>query len=268
VRDALAPDAVRTDDGEDAALRWDRSGSTAELSTSSSTARIDATSDQTLPNWLRKDIAPFASGPSLINPSSAHPARPSRPNAAAQASRLRGRLLHRLLQSIPEVAPERRAEAAHRFLSANGALLPQDERDRLLTRALQVIAEPAFAELFAPGSRAEVPIAAALQRADGKTVRVSGQIDRLAITNDTVLIADYKTDADTQLALPELPPRYVTQLALYAAALRQVYPGKAVRSAILWTALPALVEVPESMIEAALAEALSSQEEQAGVSAA
>jgi ATP-dependent helicase/nuclease subunit A len=147
-------------------------------------------------------------------------------------------------------------------------LLPQDECDRLLTQALQVIAEPAFADLFAPASRAEVPIAAVLQREDGETVRVSGQIDRLAITSDTVLIADYKTDADPQLVLAELRPSYVTQLALYAAALRQVYPGKAVRTAILWTALPALVEVSESMIEAALAEALSSQEEQAGVSAA
>ena len=50
-----------------------------------------------------------------------------------------------------------------------------------------------FAALFAPGSRAEVPIVGT-RHIGGETIAVSGQVDRLVVTPDAVLIADYKTN--------------------------------------------------------------------------
>ena len=51
-----------------------------------------------------------------------------------------------------------------------------------------------FAEVFAPGSRPEVPIVGRIASAGGAPIAVAGQVDRLIVTGDAVLIADYKTD--------------------------------------------------------------------------
>ncbi len=68
-----------------------------------------------------------------------------------------------------------------------------------LPRVLTLLADPRFAALFAQGSRAEVPLVGTLTRKDGEIVNISGQIDRLIVTDDTVLIADFK-------ALNRVPP--------------------------------------------------------------
>ena len=49
-----------------------------------------------------------------------------------------------------------------------------------------------FAPVFAPGSRAEVPVAGTIEGAKGPEA-ISGQVDRLAVEGDRVLIVDYKT---------------------------------------------------------------------------
>ena len=98
-----------------------------------------------------------------------------------------------------------------------------------------------FAPLFAPGSRAEVPIVG--YRLDGASA-VSGQVDRLAVTPTEVLIADYKSDRAVPRRIEDIPRGYVAQLALYRAVLRALYPNHAVRAALVWTAGPALMELP------------------------
>ena len=45
---------------------------------------------------------------------------------------------------------------------------------------------------------------------------------------------------------------YVEQLALYRAALRLAYPNHRVRAALVWTAGPALTELPDDTLDAAL----------------
>jgi ATP-dependent helicase/nuclease subunit A len=53
--------------------------------------------------------------------------------------------------------------------------------------------------------------------------------------------------------IEDIPEQHVGQLALYAEVLRALYPNHRVRAALVWTAGPALTELPES----ALAQALS-----------
>ena len=55
---------------------------------------------------------------------------------------------------------------------------------------------------------------------------VSGQIDRLVVTPDEVLIVDYKTNHAPPNATAEAPRAYVRQLALYRAVLRKLYPQR------------------------------------------
>ena len=71
-----------------------------------------------------------------------------------------------------------------------------------------------------------------MTRADGALVPVSGQVDRLAVTPDAILIADYKTDREPPRRIEDVPQTYVIQLALYRAVLTQLYPGRITRAAL------------------------------------
>jgi ATP-dependent helicase/nuclease subunit A len=81
---------------------------------------------------------------------------------------------------------------------------------------------------------------------------VSGQIDRLVITAEAVLIADYKTNQVVPATAKEAPPAYVEQLALYRAVLARIYPSRSVRTALVWTEGPALMDFSGILLDAAL----------------
>jgi ATP-dependent helicase/nuclease subunit A len=207
-----------------------------------------------VPDWLRKSAPALRPPESLLRPSDSDEAdhrRLRRGESEAQRKRAlqRGTLVHRLLQSLPDLPAEARAVAAAHFLSRNAQDWSDEDRDALAARVLQVITEPRFAALFAPGSRAEVPLVGRLRR-HGETVLVSGQIDRLVVTDAEVLIVDFKTNQAAPLTLAETPPAYVRQLALYRAVLSLLYPQRIVRAALLWTEAAEIVEISASALDA------------------
>jgi ATP-dependent helicase/nuclease subunit A len=96
-----------------------------------------------------------------------------------------------------------------------------------------------------------VPIVGRLPGPDGKPFPVSGQVDRLAVTDECVWIADYKSNRPAPRTLAAVPPAYIAQLALYRAVLGKLY-DRPVRAALVWTEVPDLMEVPAAAMEAAL----------------
>ncbi len=164
----------------------------------------------------------------------------------------RGDLLHRLLQFLAELPPARRQDAGARFLTAAAVDLSANVRDGLATEALAVLEHPELAVLFGSQSRAEVAILARLPgRKGAPEIEVSGRIDRLVVSPEAVLIADFKTDAPP--ARPEqAPAAYVTQLALYRAVIGRLYPGRRVRAYLIWTAAPAMHEIAAARLDTAL----------------
>jgi ATP-dependent helicase/nuclease subunit A len=164
----------------------------------------------------------------------------------------RGVLIHRLLQSLPDIAPAQRESAAHAFLARAGAAFDAADHERFVAEVLAILAHPRFAPLFAAGGRAEVPIVGRLVGAAGTAIRVSGQIDRLVVTREAVLIADYKTNRDPPRSPDAAPAAYVEQLALYRAVLGKIYPDRPVRAALLWTEIPDLMEIPAAAMDEAL----------------
>ncbi len=214
-----------------------------------------------LPDWLTTPVA-AATRATLMSPSSALPETASKRRSAAaaeaQAEALaRGTLIHRLLQSLPDIAPDRREAAASGFLAKAGARFSADERNLFAQQVLAIIADPHFAALFAPGSRAEVSIAGLLARAGGGDIHVSGQIDRLAVTAGAVLIADYKTNRDPPKTAEQAPEAYVGQLALYRAVLRKMYPDRPIRTALVWTEVPSLMELSAAQLDEAATRIMS-----------
>ncbi len=118
---------------------------------------------------------------------------------------------------------------------------------------MALIADPRFADAFAPGSRAEVSIVGRLERAGQPPALVSGQIDRLVVAEREVLIVDYKTNHAPPKTAAEAPAGYIRQLALYRAVLTRLYPQRAIRAALLWTETPELMEISAPALDAALA---------------
>ena len=110
---------------------------------------------------------------------------------------------------------------------------------------LEILNDSAFSGLFGPGSLAEVPLTGLI----GRTV-VSGQVDRLLVADDRILVVDYKTNRPPPDRVEEVAPVYLRQMAAYRALLREIYPGRAVDCALLWTDAPRLMPLPDARLDA------------------
>ena len=209
------------------------------------------------PAWLEHDAPADLPAGRVVAPSS--PEDDSLTFSAAAAggaserikALARGTLVHRLLQALPAIPPERRAEAAHRHLARVATSFSAQERDAMVEQVRVVLEDPRFGELFGPESRAEVPIVGRIA-AGGRATAVSGQVDRLAVTAGGVLIADYKTNRPAPRRPEDVPPAYVRQLALYRAVLARIYPDRPVRAALVWTEVPDLMEISAAALDRAL----------------
>lgn len=164
----------------------------------------------------------------------------------------RGSAIHRLLQVLPEVAEEMRPPTARLYLERAGAAWPPGEIDAAWRSVAAVLEDRRFAPVFAAGSRAEVSVmgTVALGR---RAYAISGTVDRLAVAPDSVLIVDYKTNRPPASGIGDVPEAYRAQLALYRELLRPVYPGRSIRAALLFTEAPLLLEIGETVLDAALA---------------
>jgi ATP-dependent helicase/nuclease subunit A len=156
----------------------------------------------------------------------------------------RGRLIHRLLQTLPDMAPETRAEAARRFLGQPALALDGVEVEAIAEEVLRVMTMPGLDALFGAGSRAEVGVAGLVEG-----VAIAGQVDRLTVGIEEILIVDYKTNRPPPERVQETAPVYVRQMAAYQRVLRSIYPGHAVTCALLWTDGPALMTLPQVMLD-------------------
>ncbi|AXO13263.1 double-strand break repair helicase AddA [Thalassospira indica] len=211
--------------------------------------RKDDVSDskQSVKRQLIRAVAPTESFP----PKPLAPSRPLEDEPAVQSplggdqgqSFKRGLLIHKLLELLPDLPEPSRRKAAERFLAQPVHALEADQQVEIANETLGIFDNPAFAPVFAPGSRAEVPLVGIV----GGDV-VSAQIDRLVVRDDEVMIVDYKTNRPPPRDVDDTPRAYRRQMSIYRAALAQMYPGKKVRCFILWTNGPWMVELPDHIL--------------------
>ncbi|PJI42014.1 double-strand break repair helicase AddA [Ferrovibrio sp.] len=203
------------------------------------------------PDWLRQPAPPEPTPPRPLSPS-----QPSRPDPAPlspttaknQDGLKRGRLVHRLLQTLPDLPDAERAAAAARFLAHPGHALDPAAQAILLKEVMALLGDPQFAALFRPGARTEAPLAG---RIGNRTV--VGQVDRLLIDHDTVLVVDYKTNRPPPSAVTEVDPAYLDQMALYRGLLAQVFPNRRIEAALVWTHTAHLMPLPNDLLDQRLA---------------
>jgi ATP-dependent helicase/nuclease subunit A len=201
-----------------------------------------------LPRWAAVPPMPEPDPPKPLLPSRPSGPEPATLSPLAIAGRdrfKRGLLVHKLLQSLPELALEQRETAARRFLALPVHGLAAEEQAEICRETLAVLADSAFAELWGADAQAEVPVVGLI---GGHAL--SGQIDRLVVTPERVLIVDYKTVRPPPATEDEVPAIYLRQLATYQAALARIYPDRPVMCAFLWTEGPRLMPIsPARLIE-------------------
>jgi ATP-dependent helicase/nuclease subunit A len=202
-----------------------------------------------LPEWAGKPPAVEEERPRLIRPSQAAGSEePAIAYSAGDSKRFeRGLLVHTLLARLPDVSPDMRRGVAREFLarknvdSSNAALLVEE--------TMRVLEHPEFAAVFATNARAEVAIVADLPEL-GANARVSGRLDRLSVDDGGVLAVDFKTNRPAPGRIEDVPQLYLTQMALYRAALARIFPGRRIGCALVWTETPSLMEIPNALLDA------------------
>ena len=206
------------------------------------TAEVPTGLSGDLPRWLYEFAPKEREEASVLQPSrgddSGQPAGSPRTHGRTHRFR-RGNLTHKLLQILPQVPPAARESAAGAFITRFGADLPGAVQTEIVSESLAVLSDARFAAIFGPGSQAEVPITGTTPQGQP----ISGQIDRLLVTEREILIVDYKTNRPPPRMAADIPPAYRRQLQAYADTLRGIYPGRAINAALLWTDGPLLMAI-------------------------
>lgn len=204
------------------------------------------------PAWLKE--------PAPVLPDPPRPLTPSQPEAEPAAlSPLgedegwryqRGRVVHHLLEMLPQLPATARRTAALDYLARPATGVAPDQRAALADEVIAVVEQPAFAAIFGPDSRAEVPVVAALRREDGGTEVLSGQIDRLVVLPEELWVVDFKSNRPAPMLAAHVSQQYLRQLAAYRRALSTLYAAKRIRCFLLWTDGPRLMEIDVAMLAA------------------
>ncbi|HEX2150384.1 MAG TPA: 3'-5' exonuclease, partial [Stellaceae bacterium] len=206
-----------------------------------------------LPAWVSAPPPPEPSQPKPLAPS-----RPSGPEPATLSPLAvdgrdrfkRGLLVHRLLQSLPDLPVPERDAAARQFLALPVHALTQEERDEIRAETMTVLTDPDLAELWGPASQAEVPVVGLIPGdAPGASHALSGQIDRVVVTRTRVLVVDFKTMRPVPARDDEVPAIYLHQLAMYRAALARIYRDRPIECALLWTDGPLLMPISPALLD-------------------
>jgi len=203
-----------------------------------------------LPSWAAIPAAPEARAdplsPSGLPGEDETPAAAPHGRADPRGDRFRrGRLVHALLQHLPDLPAAERAGAGTAWLARQGLGLAMEVG--VLTEALAILDHPQLAEAFGPASLAEAPIVGRL----GERM-LSGQVDRLLVTQDRVVVLDYKTNRPPPASAEQVAPLYLRQMAAYRALLRQTFPGRPVEAWLVWTYAARPMPLPSALLDAAL----------------
>lgn len=196
-----------------------------------------------LPDWALRP-APAIAGPTKpLSPSDlgGEKALAGEGGLPEDLAKARGTALHALLEHMPALPPSAWPGLA-RDLVADPV-----ERQMLLNEAEAVLAH---AEIFAPGTLAEVPVTAILA---GRPLY--GVIDRLVVTPTQVLVVDFKSNRVVPARPEEVPEGLLRQMGAYAEALAQIYPGRRIETALMWTARAQLMRLPPEIVRDALSRA-------------
>ncbi|MDO5756446.1 MAG: double-strand break repair helicase AddA [Rhodobacterales bacterium] len=180
-------------------------------------------------------------------------ALPGDPGQDEDAAKLRGRQIHLLLEVLSTLPEADWQGVADALLSQGPDAAEKEQIAPLLSEAASVLRCAGLAHLWGADALPEVGITGDI---DGLG-RLNGVIDRLIVTERTVLIVDFKTNILVPAATDDCPEGLLRQMGAYAAMAAQIYPQHRIDTAILWTADASLMALQAEAVAAALGRAMN-----------
>lgn len=165
-----------------------------------------------------------------------------------------GNVVHELFEYLPSLDPAIQEDTARKYLAKPAWNITEQDQQHTLTQIMSVLRDPEFGALFGPNSRPEVTIAGTLLK-NGEKKALSGQIDRLVVDDKTVTIVDFKNSRKVPATAEGVQYKYLEQLAAYRLALQQIYPGKQIKCALLYTRSAKLIPLPAARLNGVLKKA-------------
>ena len=150
-----------------------------------------------------------------------------------------GTAIHLLLETLPNTPEEKWKIVAKKIVDA-------DIFSFAWAEAKEILYHPDLAHIFASATFGEVNVSAHIDELNGDPIQ--GSIDRLIISNDTVLAIDFKTNQIVPKTPKQVPEGILRQLGAYASALQQIFPDHQVETAILWTKTCSLMKLPNHLV--------------------
>ena len=168
---------------------------------------------------------------------------PPAPRERGGARSRAARIVHRLLQSLPDIPPERAPRRRARYLARQQTDFSEAERDAI---ADEVLACSTIRASPRCSRRAAAPRSRSSAALDGRHASPARSIAWWSRRHD-VLIADYKTNRPAPAQHRGDACRYQAisrSSRSIARCWRRLYPDTAVRAALVWTDVPDLMELP------------------------
>lgn len=253
----LKHDKYRVDDEVFGSV-W-RFGQQPQSDSGSALAAGPETPGSKLPDWIAVRPAQLEIPEKWLSPSRLRQSDTDSPEThnsalAAQAGDrfVRGNIIHKLLQYLPDIDKSQRRAKAEAYLASNAVALDEESRGEMLKEVFNVLEDPVFADIFAEDSIAEVPVVGEVVLANDNRKVINGQIDRLCVTPGQVLVIDYKTNRPPPADIADADISYIRQLAAYRQVLSGIYPDRQIRAGLLWTHNATLMEVPAAQMDVAL----------------
>ncbi|PCI01284.1 MAG: double-strand break repair helicase AddA, partial [Alphaproteobacteria bacterium] len=201
-----------------------------------------------LPDWVLTHMAVEQHPPKTLMPSKMDeedvPVRSPLMGKNDQNRFQRGLLTHSLLQYLPDIAPGMRSTAAENFMTRQAPDLSPTLQKSITDECLSILNNDQFASFFGENSLAEVPVTGVIQnKSTGKSDIISGQIDRMLITETDIWIVDYKSNRPPPRDPNKIPTQYKSQMKAYRALISDIYPTHKIHTALLWTDGPFMMEI-------------------------
>ncbi len=226
-------------------------------------AALSPPSPAAIPSWVGETLPDEQAPPPPLAPATVLQAadqadrEPGQQSAGPSGSDLgiaaaRGRFVHLLLQWLPGVEPGMRRAAAQRLAARHATFATSSQQAQMIDQTLAVMDDPALATLFGEGSLAEVEIGGEIDVGSVQR-RVSGRIDRLIVQPHEVIFADFKTNLTPPRNAGMIGAATLAQVAAYRALLTEIYPGRPVRTLVIYTVGPVMMEIGAAALDAALA---------------
>ncbi len=198
-----------------------------------------------LPGFVCEKV-PEEPTPSVpLTPSMIEGDAPAKNSSIAKEAILKGKIIHKLLQYLPEVPLADREAKAKEFLNKYEQEIADSEIEKILASVFDVLNNESIKHIFQEGSKAEVPIVGIV----GDFV-VSGRIDRLLITDDEALVVDYKTNSNVPQSKEQVHEKYLKQMKAYKYVLQEIYPEKKIKCALIWTSCASVMLLSDDLFEA------------------